>query len=774
MGQLLETLRPVASKRSIHPTPPWGFFDLDAHEYVLNTPFAPRPWKNILWNGRYNAQPTQHSGGISYYRYNDGTIVLLNWTGEKYFYLLNTQTGECFCPSVSPMGHKDFDFYEHRVGLRTSTTTIEQYGLRVVLIHSVDASQPREYYEVVVLNRGGDTTTWRVVFFTDLHLRPEKSEYSLLDRFEAKTSQQGHRLILNNRNVRNGTHAAFLECTQAFDGAAFNREDFTGIYGSLNRPDAVLEGWPTAHTPVESPILAGYVDCPLQPGQSESLLFTLGLPDKPGIALDALPVVRFSDVAYTKATQNERLEELYGRLDVQTPDATFNLYVNTWIKHQLHYCAYWNRGWGKGFRDGNQDAWAYTLLDPERAREMILDCLPYQFADGRTVRSWGPINRKPYNDGGTWLIFATHAYLAESGDLTTLDHIAPFFESEETGTLYEHLCRVIDYLWENRGDRGLCLMPYGDWNDRLTGIGKDGKGQSVWTSMALVASLHRMEEIAQLAGKKDEAYRFSKQAAELTELVRKEAWNGQWFSRAFTDDGTPVGAPTCDEGSIYLLPQAWSILAGITTDEQIPQLIEAVETNLQTVHGFRLLTPPYQDLDERIGLLSATQPGRLENGGNYCHGTMFMAYALCLAEQRDKALTVLKDMLPNNPDNPLAVSRQEPYSLTNSYCAPESGDLSGRSHFSWRTGTAGWAFRTAIEGIMGVKAGIGGLEIRGELPHPDWKQASLKRTMRGKVLQIEWEKTGTASRLLNGVPVDDTPLNPDEWPTTENILQITF
>ncbi len=753
------------------PVEGFGYFDPEAREFVLTTPHAPRPWKNILWNPTFNAQPTQVSGGVSYRREpQSGDIVLLNWSGHKYIYLQNTNSGELFSVGYSPICDDAHCEFEHRIGLNTSTTRLEHYGLEVRLTQSVDVTLPREYFEITLINHRNIAEPWRVIFFSDINLSLGDGKFGADDSFTANAWQDRQVLQILNRQDHTGQYAAWLESSLPLKGHLFNRDDFTGVYGSYARPRAILKQWPTTHSPIDAPILAGYVDCYLTPGKARELHFTLGLGER---KVDDLPRVSQQHITLSKAKQLKQLDELYARVEVETPDAEFDLFVNTWIKHQLNYCAYWTRGWGKGFRDSNQDAWAYTLLDAKRSRKMILDCLPYQFADGRTVRRWGPIVRDQYNDGGAWLIFATHAYIAESGDADILEIEAPFFESEESGTVYEHLKRAVDYLWEHRGDRGLCLMPFGDWNDRLTGIGREGRGQSVWTSMALVESFAKMMQIAGRVGPQEDAIVFAERHAELTETIRREAWNGQWYSRAFTDAGQPVGAPSNAFGAIYVLPQAWSMLAGIATDEQIPQIVHAVKERLECAHGFRLLTPPYQGYDPSIGHLSATPPGTLENGGNYCHGAMFMAYALCMTKQVDYGLDIFKRILPTNPQNPPSVSMQEPYSLSNTYAAPESGERSGRSLFSWRTGAAGWAFRCAIEGILGVKASFAGLEISGDLPSA-WQHASMTRTYRGKKLMIQWRRTGDSSRTLNGIPVASAPITINMLAEGDNRLEITL
>ena len=112
---------------------------------------------------------------------------------------------------------------------------------------------------------------------------------------------------------------------------------------------------------------------------------------------------------------------------------------------------------------------------------------------------------------------------------------------------------------------------------------------------------------------------------------------------------------------------------------------------------------------------------------------------------------------PVRPNNPPSHSRQEPFSLTNSYASPESGDHSGRAQFPWRTGSAGWALRSATEGIFGVVATLDGLRIRGELPS-SWDKASMIRDYRGHELHITWQRTGEPGRELNGIPCREEPI----------------
>ncbi len=757
-------LKPLDKRIKSIPVENWGYFNIPEYEFVLTTPTPPKHWKNILWNQHYNAQPTQASGGICYKRTREGDVTLINWSGARYLYFYNTRTGECFNPGFFPACNTAYEDFACHYGLGYLVTQMSCCGLHVKITQSIDASEPVEYFSVEAnAHKPGELKDWKCAFYCELNLKQNDGIFGNNPNFVSHVNSARTQARIQNRSAIDGNYQAQLSCSKGFEEYCFEQEEFIGTYGSPQAPRAIQDGW-SHSAPIDMPILAAMTSLESEEGNTGSYICW------------ALSNIELSNIEHQLSqehmqehltAQRSHFEDAYQKPQIFTPDAPLNLYANTWIKHQLNYCAHWNRGWGKGFRDNAQDAWAYCQMDPEHARSMLEDCLPYQYADGSTVRRWAPVVRHRYNDGGVWLVLATHAYLAESGDSAFLDHSAPFFESCESGTTYEHLVRGLDYLWKERGSHGLCLMPFGDWNDRLTGIGKDGRGESVWTTMALAEGLRKLADIAGHYGRQKESTLFKERRTTILEAIQNSAWNGQWFSRAFKDDGSPIGAPVNDEAYIFVLPQAWSILADIATGEQRRAVISAVKEHLETSHGFRLLYPPISAYDPSIGHLSAVPPGRLENGGNYCHGSFFMVYALCESGELDYALEIFHKLLPINPLNPPSHSRQEPFSITNSYASPESGKHSGRSQFPWRTGSAGWALRTVHEGLLGARATLNGLCIRGTIPKA-WEQASVTRKYRGHTLNIHWQRGEKQGRELNGIPCGDEPITMDQLTDEEN------
>lgn len=544
----------------------FGRFDDLRREFVLTTCQPPRPWRNLLFNRTFNIQPTQTGGGVTYRRDEDGTVILLNWSGQQSLYAVDLDSGEYF--SLGGAGKRAVpDEFESRYGLGYQIVRQVSLELSLTLTLTVPVEGDVALYKIEIENRSARARRVRLAYFTDLDLNVKDPYHGTRNRFRCAVSEDGRVMSLHNAShLANRVWQAYLGSSLPLHAVTFEREQFEGVYGSPACPQHLLESWPLQLDPPDRPAFAAAVEIDLAAGQRGQWHLAFGCTHELG-ELPAAGLRWAQPTACETALREvrEQMEQRYSAIGVQTPDATFDRFVNTWLQHQLAYNAYWNRGWGKGVRDGMQDAWAYLLIEPGHVRAMIQAALPHQFADGRTVRKWAPIDSKPYNDGGVWLALAVWAYICETGEEAFLGESFPFFQSEEQGSVLEHCFRAMKYLAENRGIHGLCLMPYGDWNDQLTGPGRGGKGESVWTTQAMAAALPRVAELARLAGNQTMARQCEQWQSECKAALQRHGWNGQWFSRAFDDEGHPLGDPSNSEGRIYTLPQAWAIIADIAT-----------------------------------------------------------------------------------------------------------------------------------------------------------------------------------------------------------------
>jgi cellobiose phosphorylase len=166
---------------------------------------------------------------------------------------------------------------------------------------------------------------------------------------------------------------------------------------------------------------------------------------------------------------------------VRTPDEHFNRMVNVWIKQGASFGAAWCRWGWMGYRDIVQHGLGVAAMNPARTRVILLEAMHHQYQSGFALRGWNPIDEKSYSDSALWLIFTLTAYLKETGDLALLDEVVPFYDGGSASVM-AHITAALNSLESNRGEHGLCLIKFGDWNDSLTAVGRLGRGESVFLS----------------------------------------------------------------------------------------------------------------------------------------------------------------------------------------------------------------------------------------------------------------------------------------------------
>jgi len=513
-------------------------------------------------------------------------------------------------------------------------------------------------------------------------------------------------------------------------------------------------------------VAAMQFDCEIGPGENYDLNLCLGATGVKNGEYEEL-ISKYTntetyDTEYALREKNEtRMIESY---TIDTPDEDVNRMANIWCKQQLSYCVRFSRGWGKGYRDTLQDAQYYRLIEnsPDfkerqyyKYRETLASALTHQYADGRGTRKWSPISRENYSDAPAWLIFSVIDYLKESGDIDFLKREFPYLD-EGSATVFEHILQAARHLVGDRGRHGMVRVRYGDWNDGITGIGEGGEGESVMNTQMLYGCLRLLDDLCERF-ELQSPDRFTEKlrtiAAEVHRDINEQAWDGEYYVRAFDDDGNPVGSQQNKEGSIYIESQAFGLSMGIADADRASHVLRSVEEHLEVDYGLRLLAPSYTAFDPGIGRISGHVPGMWENGAVYCHGTAFFIIGLCRMGYGDKALALYKKLLASNPMLPPSKSGLEPYIFTNCFTGPDNLTRPGFARRSWTTGTAAWLLQYLNEGISGIHAEYDGLSVTPCLPST-WPSMKITRWYRDRLfrIQITAEGKGNAVKrvVLNG------------------------
>ncbi len=736
----------------------FGHFSKDGSEYVFTTPETPRPMLNYIWNAKFLSGINQTGGGNGAYGdraacYIDPegkgrSVVIKN--GNRYFYVRDEENGEVWNPGWYPV-KRELEEYSAVHGLGYSKIQGKRNGIKVSARAFIDADDPAEIWTLTVTNESDHRKNVKLYSFVEFTLTGYKVYCNYYSNLRAEYHEEKNLLVAFN-TAQERTHEwynGFIASSLKPTGFDTSKKAFLGTYGDITSPKAVAEGQCTnSLATCEDMVGALENTLVLEPGQSVTYHVLIGATNSAEEAarvVDSLFCGNRIEEEFQKLTESKF--HMIHDIEVSTPDSKVNNLTNKWIKQQVQLCAEVGRDTGKGFRDQLQDAWAIASFNPPLAREKILETLQYQYSDGRCVRGWLPLDNHIYSDGPVWIAPTINSYLKETGDYGFLETKVPYLDEGED-TVWGHILLAVRYSSDDTGERNLVLAHAGDWNDSLNGIGVGGKGESVWTSIALYYALGNVAEMAR------EIYQdtaleaeMKERAARIKTAINDTGWDGQWYLAGYTDDGEKVGSHCSQEGSIYLNSQTWAVMAGIADDQRKEMCLKALDEKLDSPYGPLTLSPTYTKYNPAIGRLTGFVPGIWENGTPYCHGGTFKIVADCCAGRGDAAYETMKKIMPDSESNPSSHSGCEPYVLTNMYFGPDN-PRAGQTMFAWVTGTAGWMFRSVTQYMLGFYPEYDSVRIQPCIPS-GWKECSMTRKFRNDTYVISIRNSGSGAKVAS-------------------------
>jgi len=767
---------------------PFGHFNEDGSEFIITDPATPRAFDNFLWNEAIFSNVQQTGVGYADYQVGDGEAVqLLTGIGRvcdfdvfgrdglmsRLVYLRDNANGEFWTVNWEPVQRKPEAFScVHGLGytILGNTTAGIAAEFRIVVppgkdpvelwsLHLTNTTRRRRDLSVFVYNQFQFAFKWGFHSYGDMIFRNAL--------FSAR-----HNAVVASKHPHRRPHAfltGFITADRKATGWDGSRDAFVGTYNNVAAPRAVVEGR-CSGTPGSSDATIGALQFDLRlPAKGEERIgFILGATDgEAGIGAFRRRYFRRGVIDKVFAAVRAEGRRWAGLNRVRTPDPHLDRLMNAWIKQETRYGAAWCRWGWNGYRDIVQHGYGVSSLDPARTRAILLEAFRHQYASGMALRGWNPVDTKPYSDSALWLVFTLTAYLKESGDLALLDVEVPYFDSG-SATVRQHIDAALGFLEANKGAHGLILIKFGDWNDSLTAVGKEGRGESIWLSQAYAEAMRQMGELARhlgdAAGAADCAARYARIAA----AINAQAWDGDWYVRCYDDAGSPIGSKANAQGRIFANAQSWAMISGIADRERTSRMLTSLDRMCLTDIGYMLLAPTFFERDESVGRISCLEPGICENGTVYSHVNAWMILGLLRTGLPDKAYETFRRVAPGyftgRADDPKL--RVPPFVFANGYYGPDHRNNRFQMEFTWITGSVAWFYNVLLQEMLGAQAAYDGLRIAPRLP-TGWKEASVRRSFRGTVYDItilnpQGVVDGVASLQVDGRPVDGDTI-PLDW-----------
>jgi len=774
-----------------------GGFTPKGREYVVvleGERETPLPWSNVLANPEFGTLVSASGSAFTWAgnsRENRLTPFandpIADPTGEA-IYLRDEDSGVVWGAAPGPLPRRADGgrwVVRHAAGVTRWQHAVA--GLEQELAVFVAPDDPVKLSMLTLSNTSTATRRLSVFGYVEWCLGPPRAGERRFVVTEIDESS-GALLARNPYNTEFGGRVALWQSTERAASYTCDRAEFVGRNRTLSRPAALLRDRLTGRSGAGlDPCGALQIVVEIEPGDSRTIAFVLG---QGGDRTQALELAaRYGSLAQVQATLDtatQLWEETLDALQVSTPDDSFDLIVNSWLPYQALSCRIWARsgpyqpGGAFGFRDQLQDVLALLYAKPAICRAHLLYAASRQFVEGDVQHWWHPPSgrgtRTRCSDDLLWLPYAVAAYVSRTGDESVLDEVVPFLEappldpdqsetyiqphvSTEQASLFEHAVRAIGRAVKF-GAHGLPLIGSGDWNDGMNRVGNEGRGESVWLGWFLVSVLNEFAPLCARRDRTDLAERYRSEARWLNGMLEL-AWDGDWYRRAYFDDGTPLGSVQNEECKLDSLTQSWAVLSQAAQPRRAERAMGAVRAHLvrRDARLVLLLTPPFDHMAHDPGYIKGYLPGVRENGGQYTHAALWTVIALARLGLGDEAMELFHMINPINHTRTaedVERYRAEPYAVAaDVYAHPMH---LGRGGWTWYTGSAGWMYQTAVEGLLGLRRRGTTFSMDPSIP-ARWPTYSLEwRTGRSRfhitVMNPEHLSRGVRSATMDGVAID--------------------
>ena len=691
----IEETLPVLTPERLKFDNGFGGFKNSGREYVIYNKDTPAPWVNVIANKKFGTIITNNGCGFTY-AYNSGEFKITSWTNE----MIVNDKSEGF-----KFNGMTFDPTKCTHGFGYSILENETKDLKKEITEFVAVDDSVKIYLLKLTNKLDKKNDVDVSYFINPTFGnfEEKTARHILSEF---MGDDNYMKLRNVYSINFGDVNVFMSSSEKIESAICDK------------------------------ILSKSIDTKvsLDANEEKTIAFVLGcgMSDRENLEL----IRKYTNVSNaTKELKavKDNWKNTLGTIEVKSDDKSFDYVVNGWYLYQalssriMAKAGFYQVSGAFGYRDQLQDSMNIAMIKPEITREQILTNAAHQFPEGDVLHWWHEKNkfglRSRYKDDYLWLVYATIYYVDVTGDKSILYEEVPyllgdklseyehekgitFSYSNERGTLLDHCIRSLQLSMNSLGKHKLPLMGGGDWNDGMNKVGIKGQGESVWLGFFLYEIISDFVKMMNKFDKKFNTEEYSKFNEKLSDALNKKAWDGEYYLRAYFDNGDKLGSHENSECKIDLISQSFSILSEVVPKDRLQQVINSVEENLVDNDSkiIKLLTPPFEKSLNNPGYIMNYPKGIRENGGQYTHAAAWYIMALIKAGYTDRAYKYYQMINPvNRSINEKLVNsyKTEPYVIAADIYSAEHHP--GRGGWTWYTGSAGWFYRVGITEILGLK-----------------------------------------------------------------------
>ncbi len=780
----------------------YGYFDNLKREYVIERVDLPTSWTNYLGVRDMCAVINHTAGGYSFYKSPEyhritrfrANSVPMDRPGH-YVYLRDDDTDDYWSISWQPVGKPlDQAKYQCRHGLSYSTYSCEYSGIKAEQTLFIPIEDPVELWDVKIRNTGRkprNISVFSYLEFSYHHIDMDNRNFQMSNYAAGSSYSDG--IIEHDLFYEEFGYQFF---TASFEPDSFDclRDKFIGLYHTETNPAAVEKGV------CGGSFEKGNNHCGslhkkliINPGEEVRIIFMLGEGSREEGRRIRRKYIDTGKVDSAFTGLARFWEDKMNRLRIETPNEGMNTLINIWTLYQAEINIMFSRfasfievggRTGLGYRDTSQDSMTVAHSNPEKCRQRIVELLRALVSKGYGLHLFQPEWFEPDNsvkpfqsptvipvpdkssfihgidqacsDDALWLVSSIVEYVKETGEFEFLDEDVTYADGG-SGTVYDHMTRILDFSGEQVGEHGICKGLRADWNDCLN----LGGGESAMVSFLHYWALDNFIEVAVYLNRTKDVTKYRKLQERVKEACDRELWDREWYIRGITKKGRKIGTIEDREGRIHLESNAWAVLSGVASGEKGILAMDSIDNYLYTPYGIMLNGPSYTVPDSDIGFITRVYPGLKENGAIFSHPNPWAWAAECRLGRGDRAMKFYNALCPYYQNDMIEIREAEPYSYCQFIMGREHTAF-GRARHPFMTGTGGWAYYSATRYILGIRPQFDELLIDPCIP-PDWKEFKIHRIWRGAVYHItvlnpHGVMKGVKSLRLNGEPVASIPV----------------